>query len=221
MLPPHLRTVPAPMIHLRTDPAPVTMTTPVPASAPTAGLLPDPDTSTYPLAPASAPAARHHLRALLIRWNVPGHSADRAEQITGELVANAVRHGAPNPWHPALAELHEAARPFAALALGSRARVAMTVTRARDHVMVEVSDPSTARPYYCPSVSKLLMEDHPSAPLEEYGRGMVLVQSLAEVHGVYGAEDYRGPVSGKTVWAAVALETDWASMTYVVRAAGD
>ncbi|MGA5701613.1 ATP-binding protein [Peterkaempfera bronchialis] len=114
----------------------------------------------------------------LARWHMASQLADAGfdrdvvrdiEQIAGELIANAVLHGCRGV---GLARLR--------------------VTAQDDGLLVEVFDPSPARP------SAVV-----SRPDAESGRGLLMVEALADEWGVV---DHGG--SGKTVWARCTMRRE-------------
>jgi anti-sigma regulatory factor (Ser/Thr protein kinase) len=115
----------------------------------------------------TAPAeARALTRRTMRRWSLPG-LLEPVTLAVSELVANAVRHGRPP--------------------------VAMSLSRLRGRVRVEVHDEAPARTV-----------DRPS-PAEgaESGRGLLIVEALADGTGI---RDIDG--DGKVVWADFSTDPD-------------
>lgn len=111
--------------------------------------------------PRSAGTARHNVREALAQW---GHLAlaDTACLLVTEILTNAIRH--------------------------ARCPIKLTLCRAADELIVEVTDDSPEFP----------QRRLPDAD-DEDGRGLVLVEALAESWGA------RPAVPGKTVWFTVRL----------------
>lgn len=131
--------------------------------------------------PRGVRLARRLVAHRLHEWGLPygGDPHDALTLITGELCANAIRHG------------HVPGRDF-------RVRLTANATTAR----VEVRDP---RPEALPSSairSLDLCADDTSIP--ESGRGLLLVVGIATRWGWYSEPGRRG----KTVWAELRLDAD-------------
>ncbi|APY85073.1 ATP-binding protein [Streptomyces alfalfae] len=105
-------------------------------------------------------------------WPVPPAVADRAEQIVAELAANAALHGSLQ---------------------GRDFRLRLVLDTAVGALRVAVTDARGERP-------PVLSADIGTPPDSESGRGLVLVEALADR---WGTEPY--PPSGKTVWAECAI----------------
>ena len=112
--------------------------------------------------------ARAFARDTLRGWALDHRSEDTTLVIT-ELAANAVAHAVPRPTDGGAAEV------WLALALDPA------------HLMVSVSDPGDAPPAYTPADVSVL---------REHGRGLYIVDALAEEWGWT-----LRPPAGKTVWA--------------------
>ncbi|MEV0124901.1 ATP-binding protein [Streptomyces sp. NPDC050703] len=106
-------------------------------------------------------------------WPVPPGVADRAEQIVAELAANAALHGSLQ---------------------GRDFRLGLVLDPVAGTLRVAVTDARGER-------SPALSVDFGTPPDSESGRGLILVNALADR---WGTEPY--PPSGKTVWAECATE---------------
>ncbi|MEV0638280.1 ATP-binding protein [Streptomyces sp. NPDC050619] len=111
--------------------------------------------------------ARAFTRSTLNRWSLDRHSDDAVLVIT-ELAANAVAHGVPR-------------------AAASEANVWLGILLDPAHVLLTVSDPGDAPPKYTAA---------DDSALHEHGRGLCIVDALAEEWGWT-----LNPPAGKTVWA--------------------
>ncbi|WP_329139236.1 SpoIIE family protein phosphatase [Streptomyces sp. NBC_01476] len=109
--------------------------------------------------PRIVPRARSLAAVRLRRWGLHERTYD-ATLVVGELVTNALRHGA--------GEI-----TLRLIRTGSRS------------VVCEVSDPGNGRPW-----------QHRADPLDEHGRGLLVVHAVADRWGVRWNDD-----GGKTVWA--------------------
>ncbi|MFH0520341.1 ATP-binding protein [Streptomyces sp. M41] len=121
--------------------------------------------------------ARDFVRSTLGEWSLDHCSADALAVVT-ELAANAVLHAVPDPWPPTRA------RGDAGIWL----RLSL---RRPAHLVCAVTDPSDHPPVY----------PHTTDPLDEHGRGLRIIDALAQHWGW----TRRRPM-GKTVWAM--LPTD-------------
>ncbi|MGW1544316.1 ATP-binding protein [Streptomyces sp. NPDC002309] len=122
--------------------------------------------------PRGARLARHFALNQLLAWEVP-HGADLLDSvasIVAELAANAVTHG------------RVPGRDFE-----------LRLSLVPGSVRIEVTDTGTAPRRPCPG------EVRPADPDAESGRGLVLVEALADRWEVLE----RGPAPGKTVRAEV------------------
>lgn len=127
----------------------------------------------FPSSRRNARRARHLAVGQLAAWGVPegGELGGRAALIVSELASNAVTHG------------HVPGRDF---------EVRLTLTPAVMHI--EVTDGRTGSG---PPAGRGALA--PARPGAESGRGLVLVDALADRWGV----ETRTPAPGKTVWAEV------------------
>jgi anti-sigma regulatory factor (Ser/Thr protein kinase) len=101
--------------------------------------------------PGATPCARLHARHVLHEWRISGH-ADTAELLVSELITNAVK----------AAQLLEHGPPVRLRLLSDSARL-----------LIEVWDGNMQPPRPAP-----LENEHP-APLDESGRGLLLVEMLS------------------------------------------
>lgn len=127
--------------------------------------------------PSAVPCARLHARAILREWDLT-ETADTIELVVSELVTNAV----------AASECHDG-QPTYERRAGLPA-VVLRLSAQELRVLVEVWD------------------DAPTGPIrrdsrhdEERGRGLMLVEALAERWGYYAPQHG----FGKVVWAEVAI----------------
>ncbi|MFF7275294.1 ATP-binding protein [Streptomyces griseorubiginosus] len=111
--------------------------------------------------------ARAFTRETLGGWSI-GHRSDDATLVITELAANAVAHAVLRP-------ADGAAEVWLGLSLGP------------SHLLVTVSDPGDEPPAYTPT---------DDCSLREHGRGLYIVDALAEEWGWTSR-----PPAGKTVWA--------------------
>lgn len=122
--------------------------------------------------PRGARLARHMARSQLQRWGIPygGDVSDAVAVVVAELAANAVIHA------------RIPGRSFE-----------LRLSLITGSVRVEVSDTCGERLPHGPAEVK------PPRPLDEYGRGLVLVQALADRWEVLDRE----PPPGKTIRAEI------------------
>lgn len=125
---------------------------------------------------ASVAVLRRSVAAALRRWDVPEETLDAVELLASELVTNAIQHSG---------------RPVAGRSAGSSGVRCATV-RARVRVcgravVLEVWDGDPTPPVPCTAGAQ-----------DEGGRGLMLVQMLAEQCGYYWPN-----AGGKVVWAQV------------------
>jgi len=169
----------------------------------------DSEVACYRRVPRSVPEARRHTRTVLERWNAPTHLAAPAQLAVSELMTNSVIHTRANPWHRDLPELHEAfARAHASLDQDGPHDVVLTLGMHTDHLMIEVTDPSPVEPYIPISSLMKLGPDAYSALPQEWGYGLIIIQSTALVWGVHPGDAksrHTDDRHGKTVWAALDL----------------
>jgi anti-sigma regulatory factor (Ser/Thr protein kinase) len=111
--------------------------------------------------------ARAFTRDTLSRWSLDHRSDDAALVIT-ELAANALAHGVPST-------------------SAAAAEVWLGILRGPTHVLLTVSDPSDDPPRFTVTDDSVL---------QEHGRGLFIVDALAEKWGWT-----LKPTVGKTVWA--------------------
>lgn len=128
-----------------------------------------------PVLPSSAAAGRRHVRRLLEGWQLAA-CLDTALLLASELVANAVT-----------ASQAMAQAGFPAV----WAPIELSLRRTGTSLIIEVRDPNPEPPAL-----------QPADPLDEDGRGLVIVDGLSSRWGHYAAE--RG---GKVVWCEIALPT--------------
>ncbi|TVL90224.1 ATP-binding protein [Streptomyces sp. SAJ15] len=119
-----------------------------------------------PRHPASIATARHRIREQLVAWSREAWLVEDAVLVVSELTTNTVRHG------------HVLEREF---------EVAVTMM-ADGSCVVEVADGGSRYDPVPPSAQP--------PPEAESGRGLRLVDSLAESWGVWNRGRF-----GKTVWA--------------------
>ncbi|HEY9240514.1 MAG TPA: ATP-binding protein [Streptosporangiaceae bacterium] len=126
-----------------------------------------------PALPSSAAASRRYVQRLLTGWQLTA-CLDTAQLLVSELVANAVT---------ATRAMIQAGFPAA------RAPVELSLRRTGISLIIEVRDPNPD-----PPAGRL------AGPLDEDGRGLLIVGVLSSRWGHYAAE--RG---GKVVWCEMAL----------------
>nr|WP_053140998.1 ATP-binding protein [Streptomyces ambofaciens]CAJ88449.1 putative regulator [Streptomyces ambofaciens ATCC 23877] len=117
--------------------------------------------------------ARVFTRDTLNGWSL-GRHADDAVLVITELASNAVSHALPSA---------AAGAPEIRLGLAPRP----------SHLMLTVSDPGDNAPVFAPSGG---------SALQEHGRGLCIVDALAEEWGWTPR-----PPAGKTVWAKLSTRT--------------
>jgi Histidine kinase-like ATPase domain len=128
-----------------------------------------------PVLPASAAVGRRHVRRLLDGWQLAG-CLDTALLLASELVTNAVT----------------ASRAMAQAGLPAVwAPIELSLRRTGTSLTIEVRDPNPEPPAV-----------GPADPLDEDGRGLVIVDALSSRWGHYAAES-----GGKVVWCEIALPT--------------
>ncbi|MFK4101955.1 ATP-binding protein [Streptomyces sp. NPDC019531] len=152
------------------DTADKTVRRPSSAGAPQRPSTPRPLVSAALLVSCSGEGfarARTFTRETLGCWSL-GHRSDDATLVITELAANAVAHAVPP-------------------AAGGAAEVWLGLALDPVHLMVTVSDPGDAPPAYTPP---------DVSALREHGRGLYIVDALAEEWGWTSR-----PPAGKTVWA--------------------
>lgn len=132
-------------------------------------------TTALPPQPRASALARRFLVQNLQVWQVPPDDVDRAVLLTSEAVTNAVTHGGTTS--------------------------GLTVALAGTCLEVGVSDLSPGRP---PPRQDAQAPGHEPAetadPLAESGRGMLLIDALADTWGVQDLPD------GKQVWFRFQLD---------------
>ena len=126
-----------------------------------------------PALPSSAAASRRHVERLLSGWQLTG-CLDTARLLVSELVANAVTatRAMPQTGFPAV-----------------WAPIELSLRRTGASLIIEVRDPNPDPP-----------ADRQAGPLDEDGRGLVIVGVLSSRWGHYAAE--RG---GKVVWCEIGV----------------
>ena len=126
-----------------------------------------------PALPSSAAASRRHVRRLLNGWQLAG-CLDTALLLASELVANAVT---------ATGAMSQAGFPAA------WAPIELSLRRTGTSLIIEVRDPNPDPP-----------AGQRPGPLDEDGRGLLIVDVLSSRWGHYAAG--RG---GKVVWCEIAV----------------
>jgi hypothetical protein len=159
-----------------TPPALIAVATP-PAGAAPAQQAERPGGSSALRLPArswAAAVARRHIGQLLEAWRLTSLT-DTAQLLASELVANAV----------------QAAQQMGACALfpAGSAAVELSVRCQQASVRIQVRDPSPELP-----------AARQAGPLDEAGRGLLIVQALSGSWGCYPAAG-----GGKVVWGEIAL----------------
>jgi len=124
---------------------------------------------------SSVPWARRLVSDLLIRWELPA-LGEAAKLLTSELVSNALIHS------------------------GGRVRLVVAVADGVLEIGVSAHDQQSIA-FVKARIELLLAADH-DATLSEGGRGLLLVDSLAEEWGVVH------PSNGKQVWFRLSTD-DW------------
>lgn len=125
-----------------------------------------------PARAASAAAARRHVQRLLKGWQLTA-CLDTAQLLASELVANAVTatRAMPQTGFPAV-----------------WAPIEVSLHRTGTSLIIEVRDPDPDPP-----------TDHDPGPLDEDGRGLLIVGVLSSRWGHYPAQG-----GGKVVWCEIA-----------------
>ena len=149
------------------------MTQQVSADPLSRGLARPPAALPLPARPAAAAAARRHAERLLAGWQL-STCLDTALLLVSELVANAVT---------ATRAMAQAGFPAA------WAPIELSVRRTGTSLVIEVRDPNPDPPV-----------DGQPGPLDEAGRGLLIVDVLSSRWGHYAVD--RG---GKVVWCEIAL----------------
>jgi anti-sigma regulatory factor (Ser/Thr protein kinase) len=124
--------------------------------------------------PGAVPCARLHVTAVLHEWGL-GHLVEPVQLVVSEIVTNAIQASA------GLLELGFKT-PFIHLWLSAD----------QGRVVVRVWDASNDLP-----------EQQQPGPEAEHGRGLMLVQAMAEDYGTYRLEGG----NGKIVWARLTSDT--------------
>ncbi len=117
--------------------------------------------------------ARVFTRDTLSGWSLDRHADDAVLVIT-ELVSNAVRHAVPS-------------------AAAGAPEVRLGLALDSDHLTLTVSDPGDNAPVFAPSGI---------SDLQEHGRGLCIVDALAEEWGWTPR-----PPAGKTVWVKLSTRS--------------
>jgi anti-sigma regulatory factor (Ser/Thr protein kinase) len=146
---------------------------------------PEPGAGQWPLQsflelgslPTAVPCARVHARLVTAEWGLRD-LAETTELMVSELVTNGVK---------ASADLTEAR--YEGRRVPGRPPVRLWLCSDQRRVLIEVWDGSEAMP----------QERRPD-PEEAGGRGLLLVEALAQDWGTYGSDDS----DGKIVWALCA-----------------
>jgi Histidine kinase-like ATPase domain len=144
-----------------------------PGRSPARWLAGEPAALPLPALPSSAAASRRHVRRLLHGWQLAG-CLDTALLLASELVANAVT---------ATGAMARTGFPAA------WAPIELSLRRTGTSLIIEVRDPNPDPP----------AGQEPS-PLDEDGRGLLIVDVLSSRWGHYAAD--RG---GKVVWCEIAV----------------
>lgn len=134
-----------------------------------------PSTLSLPALPSAAPAARRHVLRALRAWGLDT-ICETAELLVSELMTNAIK-----------ASQGTSARSWPAHAHADPQRIIVGIARTGTGAVIRVWDASTTPP----AVSD-------SGPMDEGGRGLLLVNVLSHCWGYYLAD--RG---GKVVWCDV------------------
>ncbi|ADP81076.1 ATP-binding protein [Pseudofrankia inefficax] len=142
----------------------------------------------FPADPAACPLARHFVRGVLGEWRL-AQAADVAELLTSELVGNAI-------------DACAGAERFDGGLVGC---VEVGVTADRDRLLIEVADADPRPP-----------TPRDPGPDDESGRGLMLVEGLAERWGHHLATDGGRP-HGKVVWFEIALASAAAPVGLPIR----
>lgn len=126
-----------------------------------------------PALPSSAAASRRYTERLLAGWQLTA-CLDTARLLVSELVANAVTatRARPRTGFPA-----------------AWAPIELSLRRTGSSLIIEVRDPDPDPP-----------ADRQAGPLDEDGRGLLIVDMLSSRWGYYAAE--RG---GKVVWCEISV----------------
>jgi anti-sigma regulatory factor (Ser/Thr protein kinase) len=145
----------------------------------------------FPADPAACPLARHFVRGVLGEWRL-AQAADVAELLTSELVGNAVDACAGGERYDG----------------GLVGCVEVGVTADRGRLLIEVADADPRPP----------MPRDPG-PDDESGRGLMLVEGLAERWGHHLATTTTngGRPHGKVVWFEIALASAAAPVGLPIR----
>lgn len=125
---------------------------------------------------SAVPSARLHTRLVMGEWGL-GHLTDSAELVVSELVTNGVQasQGLDGHW-------------FGGQHIPGPPPVRLWLRSDGASVLVEVWDGSEVTP-----------QPADAGPDQEYGRGLTIVQALAEETGVRWLDD----ATGKVCWAVV------------------
>ncbi|HEY0716238.1 MAG TPA: ATP-binding protein [Streptosporangiaceae bacterium] len=157
--------------------------------------------------PESARAARHFTREILLSWGC-GALVDEAETIIGELVVNAVQHGAcaRRGWRASGPDGHGYPRSWAR---NARASQQFTDPGLDDSLLPP--DPDILRLCLLPRAGEVMLavidaSDDAPTPREpdwvkESGRGLQIVHALSTVWGWSPIEGH-----GKAVWAVLPID---------------
>ncbi|WP_406442714.1 ATP-binding protein [Streptomyces sp. NBC_01613] len=141
--------------------------------------------------PDCGKAARDLVGSYLQTWSL-GHAVDDAQRIVSELVGNVVHHAVPDD----------------CLTLpGAARRIDVSLMTWPEVLVIGVSDEDSTPPELAAGefVSPELAGDFSEAMLPDRGRGLLIVQRLADA--VWWSPGTRG---GKTVWCRLDLERLWA-----------
>lgn len=131
----------------------------------------------FPADPAASPLARHFVRGVLGEWRL-AQAADVAELLTSELVGNAIDACADADGYDGR--------------LAGCVEVGLTAECGR--LLVEVADADPRPPV-----------PRDPGPDDEGGRGLLLVEGLAERWGHHAASRGGGRPLGKVVWFEIAI----------------
>ncbi|MET9785549.1 ATP-binding protein [Streptomyces canus] len=141
--------------------------------------------------PDCAKAARDMVGSYLRTWEL-GHAVDAAQLVVSELIGNVVHHAVPDDC---------LARP------GAGRRIDVALMTWPEVLVIGVSDEDSTPPELAPGefVSPELAGDFSEALLPDRGRGLLIIQRLADA--VWWSPGTNG---GKTVWCRLDLDRLWA-----------
>jgi hypothetical protein len=155
------------------SPVQATVEPAAPPASPPAPPASPPAALPLPARPSSAAASRRYVRRMLAGWELAA-CLDTAQLLASELVANAVT---------ATRSMSQAGFPAV------WAPIELSLRRTGTSLIMEVRDPNPDPP-----------ADQAPGPLDEDGRGLLIVDLLSSRWGHYAAA--RG---GKVVWCEIAV----------------